>query len=100
MARRPINCRSLPGRGLTSVDEAGGHVDERVDLDLVGSTIALWQPRASREVTREDARQIIENVSGFFAILAEWSQAEMLLPASDTVDPAKTPSSGELRNDR
>jgi hypothetical protein len=55
MARRPINCRSLPSRGLTSVDEAGGHVDERADLympisisrDLVATTIALWQPHAS-----------------------------------------------------
>jgi hypothetical protein len=100
MARRPINCRSLPSRGLTSVDEAGGHVDERADLDLVGTTIALWQPRASRELTRENARQIIENVSGFFAILAEWSQAETLVPACDTVEPAKTSNIGELRDDR
>jgi hypothetical protein len=101
MARRPINCGSLPGWGLTSVsDEANGDVDQSADLDLVGTTIALWQPRASRELSREDARQIVENVVGFFAILAEWSQAETLVPANDTVEPAETSSSDELRNDR
>jgi hypothetical protein len=84
MARHPINCGSLPGWGLTSIsDEADGHVDECADLDLVGATIALWQPRAARELTQEDARQIIENVSGFFAVLAEWSRAERSDPAND-----------------
>jgi hypothetical protein len=53
-----------------------------------------------RELTREDTRQIIENVSGFFAILAAWSQAETLVPASDIVEPAEISSSGEQRNDR
>jgi hypothetical protein len=28
-------------------------------------------------LSREDARQIAENVTGFFAILGEWSRAEM-----------------------
>jgi hypothetical protein len=32
----------------------------------------LWQPRTSRELTEEDAREMTENVSGFFRLLAEW----------------------------
>jgi hypothetical protein len=36
------------------------------------------------KASHEDARQIAENVTGFFAILAEWSRAEMPVPANDT----------------
>src|ERR1700689_5006411 len=38
----------------------------------------LWQPRIGRDLTDEDARQIIHNVTGFFGVLAEWSRAERL----------------------
>jgi hypothetical protein len=44
----------------------------------------VWQPLLGRDLTNEDARQINENVTGFFAILAEWSRAEMPVPANDT----------------
>ena len=44
--------------------------------DLIDRTIELWQPRLRRDLSREDARQIVENVSSFFGILAEWSRAE------------------------
>jgi hypothetical protein len=44
--------------------------------DYIAQTIALWEPRAGRQLTHEDAREIIENVSGFFRILHEWDQAE------------------------
>lgn len=36
-----------------------------------------------RDLSHEDARQIAANVTGFFAVLAEWSRAEMPLPAND-----------------
>jgi hypothetical protein len=100
-ARRPIDCGSLPVSGPANVShEADGHVDECADLDLVGATIALWQLRAARELTQEDARQIIENVSGFFAILAEWSRAETFAPANDSGEPAETTSSSDARHAR
>ena len=35
-------------------------------------TIALWQPRCTRTLDKEDAREIIENAAGFFSVLAEW----------------------------
>ena len=53
-----------------------GLQDDAVALGLV--------PRLGRDLSREDARQIAENVTGFFAILAEWSRAEMPVPANDT----------------
>ena len=49
--------------------------------------------RASgRDLSREDARQIAENVTGFFAVLAEWSRAETPVPANDTGKPTASPN--------
>ena len=42
----------------------------------VDQTLKVWQPRASELLTREDSRQISENVTGFFTILLEWEAAE------------------------
>lgn len=43
---------------------------------LAKQTIANWQPRSPSPLSTEDAREITENVTGFFAILAEWSRKE------------------------
>lgn len=51
--------------------------------NLIDRTRQVWQPRLGHDVSREDARQINENVAGFFALLAEWSRAEMPPPAND-----------------
>ena len=50
-------------------------------------TRQVWQSRIRRDLTDEDARQIAENVTGFFAILAEWSRAELPAPANDAGKP-------------
>jgi hypothetical protein len=42
---------------------------------LLARTLEVWQPRTSRKLTREDARQIVENVTGFASILLEWEMA-------------------------
>jgi hypothetical protein len=44
--------------------------------DLVDETLATWQRRTTRQLNREDGRQIIENMVGFFNILREWDDAE------------------------
>jgi hypothetical protein len=38
----------------------------------VESTIVFWQPRISKAMTAEDARQINENIAGYFSLLAAW----------------------------
>jgi hypothetical protein len=38
-------------------------------------TVRFWQPRTSRPLTPEDARQMVENVTGFFTTLQRWSAA-------------------------
>lgn len=44
--------------------------------ELTDHTIATWQPRQRRRLNNEDAREIAENITGFFSILAEWSRLE------------------------
>ncbi len=67
------------------------------DHNLIDRTRAVWQPRLERDLTDEDARQIAHNVTGFFAILAEWSQAENAA-ANDAAAPV-TPNHGEMRHE-
>jgi hypothetical protein len=42
--------------------------------NLIDRTIEVWQPRLRRNVSPDEARQIARNVTGFFSILAEWSE--------------------------
>ena len=64
---------------------AGTHTDR---------TTETWQTRSNRDLSREDARQIVENVMGFFSILAEWSREEMPATANDSVTTAPPAASG------
>ena len=67
--------------------------------NLIDRTRKVWQPRTGRGLTNEDARQIAENVTGFFSILAEWSRAEMPTPANDAGKPVAS-NNKEVRHDR
>jgi hypothetical protein len=67
--------------------------------NLIDQTVALWERRLRRNLSREDARQIVENITGFFNILAEWSRAEMPAPANDNGERADVASTGEVRYD-
>ena len=42
--------------------------------DLIRHTIRVWEPRLGRALTEEDARQILENVVGFFRVLHDWDR--------------------------
>ena len=44
-----------------------------ISEQLLIQTIEFWQPVASRPLTQEDARQITENVRGFFDLLNGWA---------------------------
>jgi hypothetical protein len=56
--------------------------------NLMDRTREVWGPRLRRDLSREDARQIAANVTGFFSILIEWARAEMPVPANDTTKPS------------
>jgi hypothetical protein len=34
----------------------------------------VWQPLSSRQLSDEDAREILANVTGFFGVLAKWDR--------------------------
>jgi hypothetical protein len=51
--------------------------------NLIDRTCRLWKRRLGRDLSREDARLFAQNVTGFFAILAEWSRAERLAAGND-----------------
>jgi len=60
--------------------------------ELTEQTIAVWQPRTQRCLSHEDAREITENLTGFFTILAKWSQNEN--STSTTADCVDIPATG------
>ena len=62
-------------------------INDNQQKELIGRTRHVWQPRLGRDLSREDARQIAENVTGFFSVLAEWSRAEIPSPANDRGSP-------------
>jgi hypothetical protein len=65
----------------------------------IARTREVWQQRIGRDLSDEDARQILQNVTGFFGVLAEWSRVERLAAANDAAAPAKA-NDGEVRHDR
>jgi len=50
---------------------------------LIARTRQIWQPRFERDLTEEDARQIVHNVTGFFGVLSDWVRTEKMTAAAD-----------------
>ncbi|MCI0613814.1 hypothetical protein L0244_12590 [bacterium] len=44
--------------------------------EFLEKTIRVWQPHYKKKLTQEDAREIAQNLSGFYRILAEWDAKE------------------------
>ena len=44
-----------------------------IDAEFLDRTIAVWQPLSPKPLTREDAREIIENAVGFYGTLIRWA---------------------------
>jgi hypothetical protein len=53
------------------------------------ATVRIWKRRFGRDLNEEDARQITDNVVGFFTLLAAWSLAERQTEDSDPVGDAR-----------
>jgi len=66
--------------------------------DFINQTIAIWQKRTERKLTREDGREIIENITGFFTILQEWERKERT--AGFAKRPVPAPGSHLVRRTR
>jgi hypothetical protein len=72
-------------------------LDAANENDKVTRARQIWQPRLAHDPTDDESRQIIQNVTGFFDILAEWSRAEKLA-ANNSVAPAS--NDGKVRHER
>ena len=59
------------GRKRRASAKAPPEVPSAANDNLIDRTVAVWRPRSRREFRREDARQIVENVSGLFKILSD-----------------------------
>jgi hypothetical protein len=79
--REPVIKQGLSGASIAP--EGVSHNSE-----LFGDTVRFWQKRAGRKLGDEDAREIVQNVAGFFDLLASWDAA-----AGETVpsEPGGTP---------
>jgi len=64
--------------------------------NLIERTRQLWDPRLGRELSVQDARHIIENATGFFTVVADWSRADKGA-ANDNAAPSIEPDGGERR---
>jgi len=71
---------------------------QRPSQEIIERTKKLWQTLASRTLTDEDAREIIENITGFFQVLAEWHSDDQDSPpplsereATDSFDKRRWP---------
>ena len=42
--------------------------------ELLDLTLEVWQPLTSCQLSDEDAREILTNVTGFFRVLARWDR--------------------------
>jgi hypothetical protein len=73
--------------------------NDNLNDELIGRTCEVWQPRLGRDLSRAEAKQIAANVTGFFSILAEWSRAELPVPANDNGGRATSNDEGG-RHDR
>ena len=50
----------------------GAAPPHRYSEELLKNTAEYWRGRGGRELSGEDARQILENLTGFFGTLMEW----------------------------
>ncbi len=62
---------SHPGHGPSRLMSMG---QRDTSYELHEETLRLWQPRARRRLTEDDAREIVANMAGFFRVLLEWDR--------------------------
>ena len=62
----------------------------RVQKQLIDQTLEFWQALSPKTLTREDAREMIENVTGFFQLLKEWQLADQLSASYEDTPQGKT----------
>jgi len=70
------SARPLPGQGSDSDPSPKAADPDAVLEDLLERTIAVWAPRYGRVLSRDEAGQILGNLTAFFELLIEWDAAD------------------------
>lgn len=60
----------------SSISDNNANEAVKSETNFLDKTIDVFQPFTPREMTREDARQIIENTTGFFKLLLKWDAVD------------------------
>lgn len=61
------------------------------ERDIIDRTIEVFQPRAATPLSREDGREMLSNVTGFFKVLSEWAARERVEAPSPAIQDGTTP---------
>jgi hypothetical protein len=83
MERADLNQRKKRKRTMVTTSRLAPRPFVRCEIDprnkegdIIDRTIALWQKHAPHALHREDGREIIENMTGFFRLLDEWDRTK------------------------
>ena len=68
-----------------SIDGTPRH-SRRFSDELVEDARRVFQKRTTRTLTNEDARQMLENLVGYFTVLHEWDRARSGRPPDGSAD--------------
>ena len=49
-------------------------MSSKLSDNTLEQTQAYWRERTGREVTAEDAREMVQNIADFFEVLQEWDE--------------------------
>jgi hypothetical protein len=71
---RRTQSHPAPQRAKSAACETPSVGRSHPSADLIEHTIRIWEPRLGRRLSEEDARQILENVVGFFRVLHDWDR--------------------------
>jgi hypothetical protein len=50
---------------------------KRSASDISDQTIKFWQQRTGKKLSRDEAREVIMNVSGFMSVLCDWDRTSL-----------------------
>lgn len=65
-------------------------VQANPDDALLDYTMEVFQPHSAQRLTRADAREIVEDVSGFLSLLAEWDREARTAEAEAKSSPLRS----------
>lgn len=67
---------------LTRTSSDIKNILDGAENDLVAASVRFWQAHAGLDISSEDAREMIEGLSGFFALLDAWDRNEQEQPGA------------------